>query len=165
MTEVRLFLCVAAMSFIAVTYQESKHADMSKPGEYEIKFQASPKVIVRCSVKIIKYSPDMFHNRCWGSDWTEPRTVIGEINIWTNDRRVMVPLSCYADLSNPNWGNLLNIHGGYRLYINGGDAASGYWAIIDFNGTRVVRREVHDGEQPKAAWETTVYYADTTGIY
>ncbi len=164
-TKIKFILYVIVLSFIGASYQALGHRDISELGEFEIKLQVSTNLSVKCFIKVIKYSADMSHNRCWGSDWSDPRTVIGELKIWINNKEIIVPLSSYADLSNINWASLKDVHEGYRLHIKGGDAASSYDATIDFDEIGLFGREVHNGEEPKVDWEKTIYSRDTTSIY
>jgi len=166
MKNVRYLLCMMTVSIFTVHCQTSQPTSIRKPGVHEFSLQASGKVILKCYIRVVSYSSIMgSRERGWGNDSLSlpTRTIIGEIRLWANQREVMVPLSCYADLTNPGQANLLGTMQGYRLVIKGGDGAFGYDAKIDFSEIQVFRRAVHSGEFPDADWEMTTYSkVDTT---
>src|SRR6267154_1849112 len=133
----------------------SEEFDIKKPGLYEIKLSPTKETLIRCSIRIDSYNPNMRHNRCWGSDWEDPRTIISTIKLWINKTEIAVPLSSYADVSNSNRAELNLTRSGYRLTIRGGDAATSYQAAINFCENSVISRKIQSGEFPDEAWEMT----------
>ncbi len=159
-----LFISCALMLVICPAYcQGAVPTNIRKPGIHVLDLLSLQKHLVKCSINVAQYSKEMLYNRRWGSDWDNPLTVIGEIRMWTDSLKVIVPLSSYADLSNPNRAYLESIESGYRLVIIGGDAATGYKATIDFSDGKAFRRIVRSGEFPDEDWEMTTYSkVDTT---
>jgi hypothetical protein len=141
---------------------QSEELDIKKAGVYELKLSPTKETLVRCSIRIDSYNPIMHHARCWGSDWENPRTIISTIKLWVNEIEVAVPLSSYADVSDPNRVELSLTRSGYRLTIRGGDAATSYQAAINFCGNSVISRKVQSGEFPDEDWEMTIYSNDET---
>ncbi len=131
--------------------------NIGKPGVYGFSFQLSHKHLAKCSISVVQYSREMLYDRRWGSDWDNPRTVIAGIKMWFDGRKVIVPLSSYTDLSNPDLAYFEATKSGYRLVISGGDAATAYDATIDFSDHKASKRVVRSGEFPNEAWEMTTY--------
>jgi len=166
-----LFLSLlAAVSIVGVASPPSKPTDIRKPGVYQLKLVVSDKVIARCSITIIPYShchdmPAPWAG--WGGDldtsWAKIYSLFREIKLWVGDHEVLVPLSCYGDLVNPDNALLAVIPNGYALEINGADAALSYHATITFDNKWIRSRKVFAGEDP-AAWQLTTYHPDTVGI-
>ncbi|MFZ1082849.1 MAG: hypothetical protein WAO19_13100 [Candidatus Kryptoniota bacterium] len=152
------FISCALMLVICPAYcQGTLPINIKTPGVHELDIHLLQKHLVKCSINVVHYSEEMMYNRRWGSDWDNPRTVIAEIKVWLDKRQVLIPLSSYADLSNPNQAYLEDAKSGYSLVIRGGDAATGYKATIDFSGDKASRRVVRSGEFPDEAWEITTY--------
>jgi hypothetical protein len=160
--------CLFTIFLLAFSYQVSERTDISKPGVYELHLKAKRNT-VRCSIKVIPYSPypnmPKLENG-WGSDrdtsWVRMRTMFREIRLWVHDNEIKVPLSCYADLINPVDANLLVTKHGYRLDVEGADAALSYKVAIDFDSKRVLKRAVHDVGGYAGVWEETFFHVDTT---
>ncbi|WP_338525226.1 hypothetical protein NUH87_06175 [Pseudomonas batumici] len=117
--------------------------------------------VVNASVETIVLPNDYAYSKAytWGGDETSPpKRIIKTITISRNGQAFFIPLSTYADLANPR--NLLleklPAHG-FRLIINGGDAAGSYSAMLDFKKNEIFRRKVVSGEFPKEAWEETTF--------
>ena len=75
-----------------------------------------------------------------------------------NGKKILIPLSAYADLGNPTEVYLKKLPShGFRLILQGGDAAGSYRAILDFKEDEIFHRKVVSGEFPKEVWEETVF--------
>jgi hypothetical protein len=152
-----LFFALCAIFFVSCL---SAELDVKKPGTYEMKLSASRETMIRCSIDIVAYTPAMHRDRCWGSDWNDPHTIVASIKLWANKSEITVPLSSYADISNANLAELTSTLSGYRLTIQGGDAATSYEEMLDFCESSVLRRRVKSGEFPDQGWEMTIYWTD-----
>lgn len=93
-----------------------------------------------------------------GDDMSPPKKIIKSITVVKNGQMIFIPLSAYSDLGNPRKISLEKrpAHG-FRLIINGGDAAGSYSAMLDFKNNEISRRKVVLGEFPKEVWEETTF--------
>lgn len=162
MRKLYIFLCCLVLELVATSFQVPRYTNVFRPGNYLIKLPGPTKETVTCSIKVIKYSPEMVHGGWWGiagsyAPEDRPQSVIGGISFWINKKEIVSPLSSFADLADPSWAKLQKIGRGYRLIMIGGDAASTYDLTIDFNNGRVTRRTVTGGQMPGKPSETTQY--------
>jgi hypothetical protein len=93
----------------------------------------------------------------WGSEERAPRNWLDRIEIYRGGAKVFVPRSAFSDLGNPRFASIRGVPGGFRVEIQGGDAATSYMAELVFEGDLIARRRVRHGEFPDEAWEETVY--------
>lgn len=70
---------------------------------------------------------------------------------------VPVPPSAYADLADVNVAELRQTGDGMTLYLACGDAASSYSVRIEFDATRVRKRQVISGFGTNEVAEETIY--------
>ncbi len=131
--------------------------NIGKSGVYEFKLEMTNENIVRCNIEVASFLKGMLYNRRWGSDWENPKVIISSIKLWINKKEIFIPLSAYSDISNVRLAKLLTISGGYRIIIQGGDAATSYELSIDIYGNRVSRRKIRSSEFPDEGWEMTIY--------
>ena len=95
----------------------------------------------------------------WGGDEASPpKKIIKVITVLRNGQTIFIPLSAYADLGDPRKIILAKLPAhGFRLIINGGDAAGSYGAMLDFKKSDIFHRKVVSGEFPKQVWEETTF--------
>ncbi len=80
------------------------------------------------------------------------------INITVNDKQVLVPVSVFSDLNDLNRAKVF-IDGEISvLMLDGGDASTGYYVKIEFDGERVMRRIVGPSEARNVVSQETIYY-------
>lgn len=117
--------------------------------------------VVSVSVETIVPPNDYTYSKAymWGSDETSPpKKIIKAITVLRSGQTFFIPLSTYADLANPRNFLLEKLPAqGFRLTINGGDAAGSYSAMLDFKKDEISRRKVVSGEFPKEVWEETIF--------
>jgi hypothetical protein len=70
---------------------------------------------------------------------------------------IAIPPSAYADLADVNVAELKQTGDGMTLYLSCGDAASSYSVRIEFDATRVRKRQVIGGFGTNEVAEETVY--------
>ena len=94
----------------------------------------------------------------WGAENRCPDAVITAVVVEQGGRRLIVPLSAFADLANPHSISLAGKNPrSFSLRISGGDAATAYRAVLQFNATGLVSRRVESGEFPRESNEVTTY--------
>src|SRR3569623_41541 len=101
--------------------------------------------LVNVSIEIIEPPKGYVYGKAymWGGDETSPpKKIIKAITVVRNGQMVFIPLSAYVDLGNPKAISLQKrpAHG-FRLIINGGDAAGSYSAMLDFKNNEISRRK------------------------
>lgn len=135
--------------------------DIAKLSDYLI--DGTPVTIEMRTTKLTPQYPykDPF---MWGGDEVlRPKTVIINLDVRVGKEKKVIPLSAYRDLGDP-YKILLEItQKGFHIIIRGGDAATSYKAVLDFEGEHIKRRKVSHGEFPDEVWEETEYsfIADT----
>lgn len=86
------------------------------------------------------------------------RSGVTEIGITIAAKPLFVPLSLVSCLYDPNRARLERLPNGVvRLYLDGGDGATGYLLTVDFDKDRVQRRAIEPAELPGEKSEETVY--------
>lgn len=93
----------------------------------------------------------------WGVELRVPRSLIISLEVVIGGKEIFVPLSAYFDLTNPREISLETTQTGFRIIIQGGDAATSYEAELIFEKNYIQRRRVSHSEFPDVAWEETVY--------
>jgi hypothetical protein len=129
------------------------------------------KYLVKCEIFLISSPvlPQQESETWWGARDRQPgQTLMNKsvkaIALSYRNEQIVIPVSTSSGLMNPNHVNILSSKMLPRIEITGGDAASGYKAILVFarqNGHyRIVRREVRDSEFPDEIYEVTTYRRD-----
>lgn len=92
----------------------------------------------------------------WGSDEVSPE-IIRSFHITRKGKTLWVWRSAYADLSNVGALTIVKVKGQVYVKLVGGDADTGYVAMIAVGAEHVVRRVVRSGEFPDHDYEETRY--------
>jgi hypothetical protein len=80
------------------------------------------------------------------------------VDIVVNDNKIAVPKDVFCNLHNLNRGKIIFDQGKMVLILDGGDAASGYDVVIEFDQSRVKRkREYFTCCDPQALLSDEVY--------
>jgi len=89
-----------------------------------------------------------------------PCSVVDDIAISVNGKKIFVPRSVFCDLADLDRGALLegNSKGQMTLILWVGDAAEAYIARIDFDSTRVTRKRISSDLEQKELLQDTRYY-------
>jgi hypothetical protein len=125
---------------------------------------------IEIMVSTTKYSPSFPYRAGyeWGADTTPsnpspayPKSVITSVDVTVGKVKILIPLSAYSDLANPNTLTFETTSNGFRLIVVGGDAGGAYKAELYFEGKYIKRRKVASAEFPTEAWEETVYTFNT----
>ena len=122
--------------------------------------QSASKGAYRAQVRstAVKQPDYLLHGRWWGGGGRSlPEAAMSEITIHRNGRKVYVPRSAYADLSNINKVWVVTTAKGCEVRFEGGDAHSGYFGKLSLVGDTVTERVVRSGEFPNHDWERTIY--------
>lgn len=92
-----------------------------------------------------------------------PCSVVDNINLSVNGRKVFVPRSVFCDLADLDRGVLTEGSGGkhWALILWAGDAAQAYIVKIDFNRVRVTQRRISLDIHQRELLEDTKYYIQT----
>lgn len=93
----------------------------------------------------------------WGEPESTAHMTIRECRLTIAGKRVEVPRSAFADLSEVNWVRVGGVPDS-GLVIEGSDAAGGYRATFAIRRLGVVRRIVHSMEFPDDVREITTYH-------
>lgn len=80
-----------------------------------------------------------------------------QISISVNGKRVIVPKSAIDYLIDVNRCSIKHDKSGWALSIDGRDGAYGYFAVIDFDKTRVRRRAIYSDATKSHLMEETKY--------
>jgi hypothetical protein len=115
-------------------------------------------ILVEAEITMQKYSSDLSlsYTKVWGSERRLPDWIPIKTEISINGKKVRVPLSAFCDLTNIELVKIEMKDKFYVLHIQGGDAASSYFAEIFFD-KHVRKRIVRHGEFPDEAWQNTIY--------
>jgi hypothetical protein len=99
----------------------------------------------------------------WGSEQECPKRSVRRLEVKAHER-AFIPLSAFADLANVTSLKTEQFGSGFRVRIKGGDAATAYEAVLEFDGPRTAndqptlrKRTVRSGEFPDEVWEVTTY--------
>ena len=99
----------------------------------------------------------------WGSEQECPKWSIRRLEVKAKEK-VFIPISAFADLANVTSLKTEPFGSGFRVRIMGGDAATAYEAVLEFDGPRKAddqpvlrKRTVRSGEFPDQVWEETTY--------
>ena len=99
------------------------------------------------------YKPDCK----WGDEGGDRQTFLTAIDVASGGVSISLPSSAYADLWNPQKASVTRIAFGFALTITGGDAATAYEAVLEFENGKFMRKYVSSRASPTAAWEETRY--------
>ncbi len=99
----------------------------------------------------------------WGSSQENfgiaPKYVISSLKIYYENEVVFKRVSSYFDLTEPSEVLLVVGKGDlYQIIIRGGQTATAYTATLFFDGDKLIKREVQDGEFPDELYEETKYF-------
>jgi len=83
-----------------------------------------------------------------------PCSQVSNLKIWVRGRRIFVPRSVFADITDVGNMSLSTERGLSVLTLDGGDASESYTLKVFFNANRVKKREVYGGEGGKLSEET-----------
>jgi len=98
--------------------------------------------------------------RWWGvidDGLTTPKIIVSAIDVWVGRKKLHVPLSAFADLSEPTEVSVVCTAQGLTVTLRGGDAAASYEAMLVFEQSLIRSRKVAHMEFPDEAWEETNY--------
>lgn len=88
-----------------------------------------------------------------------PRAYEYRVNIYLNNEELLVPESTFSDFYDLNRGKIILNDKGIVLVLDGGDAADGYYVIINMNLERIIRKRIYaECCDPKYLLEETVYH-------
>lgn len=96
----------------------------------------------------------------WGSDEEfMPKSLIDNLIVYSNDKKILIPYSAFADLSNIMNVNINKDNGGFFVLIEGGEAQySRYLAYLYFdNEDFLLSRKICSTTFPEDVWEKTQY--------
>jgi len=120
-------------------------------------------VPIKATVKTITYSPTPDSKRdvhWWGTiddGFATPNIIVFAVDIREGRMGLHVPLSAFADLSEPNEVSVASCKQGFTVIIRGGEAAASYEALLVFENGVIRRRKVVHMGFPDEAWEETHY--------
>jgi hypothetical protein len=102
-----------------------------------------------------QYVPAIDGEGLWrGGSQGRPKTIVTGLKVTRNGQEVPVVRAFYADLANLRTLEASIHNRRLRLAFSGGDAADSYTGTIDCDDNGMpMRREIHDGESPKTAFD------------
>ncbi len=84
-------------------------------------------------------------------------SIVQEISIFVDGKRVWVPWSAYADLFNVRGADIAFENGIFKLVTGGAGGADTYSVRIYFNTKRIIRRETYNSFSAHKALEVIIY--------
>jgi hypothetical protein len=92
-------------------------------------------------------------------EWGTPTlTVVQNLEITVEGKKIFVPRSAFADLLDPRTASIRAQKGDFVLTIAGADGAESYFVRLVFDGTRVKTRAVYSALVPTTPAEKTSYW-------
>lgn len=158
-------LLVIVFSLVLITSGTS-YASIIKSANDRIQLHGYTKdgssIVVSVSTK--KYYPKFPYTKGfrWGVELQAPKSLVTSLSVEIGGKEIFVPLSVYADLTNPRELLLENAGSNILIIIYGGDAAASYKAVLKFTTERIQSKKVSSLEFPDESWEETVYSFNTT---
>ena len=99
--------------------------------------------------------PDVIRSGCSYSKY--PCSIVDYLDIFVNDKRILVPRSVFCDLADLNTGEVKIEPKKGILTLIGGDASASYIVKIEFDKERVKRRVTSSGMLPDEPSQETIY--------
>ena len=93
----------------------------------------------------------------WGGSKEFPASsFIKRVLITLGQEAVLLPLSCYTDLTASTGVKAKEVRGGFEVYLHGADGGNAWGATLTFQGNRLKERIVFSSEFPEYR-ETTKF--------
>jgi hypothetical protein len=157
-----LLLTVAASTCVIAFVQPLPAAKLMSRQRIDTTIEGQ-KVVVTLDVRQASQCPDA-QSLWWGVENKCPQETVGSIKVLHGQQSAVIPISSYSDLSSVSKIELTPLVSGFALTIRGGDAATGYVAVLEFSvankkGIPVLRsRSVTSSPNPKERYERFEYH-------
>ena len=138
--------------FIIASKGETNIVAKSANFNVQVKIRTHEVQIGKPSDKI----PDVIRSSCSYSQY--PCSILDYLDIFVNDKRILVPRSVFCDLADLNTGEVKIESRKGILKLTGGDASASYRVKIEFDEERVKRRVTSSGMLPDEPSQETVYH-------
>lgn len=100
--------------------------------------------------------PEVSTSSCTYSRY--PCSIVDSIDIFVNDKRILVPHSVFCDLADLNTAEIRIDQKESILTLNGGDASESYIVRIEFDTDRVKRKRLASSIAPDKLLQETIYH-------
>jgi hypothetical protein len=154
----KVFLCICIL-FLTLSVLSKSESEWNR---IIVTFKLGDEDSVRAEITVNKtVSENPFkYTFAWGcaTEMTPPISLITDLELFRNDKKIPVPLSAFSDLTHfeKAWIEKDN-HESFVLVIRGGETSTGYTAKIHFDSF-VRKRVVRSRTFPDTAWDETVYH-------
>jgi hypothetical protein len=128
-------------------------------GEINLKSKTTEGVPIEVVITLDALSEKYWNQNSWhwGTEFKKPKATISKMSVKYDGVKVFVPFSAFSDLANSREATISVSGKEYAVEIKGGDAATSYTAVIQFDGLNTKSRKVTHGEFQNIVWEETVY--------
>lgn len=165
LTHILVFHLTCLVTSCSLSQRVDANSKHLPPSERTLSGRSS---IFTCQLHLVKSPFPSATEEWWGVLSTTNRRsiyIIASADVRIRRKRIVLPVSAYSGIANPEAVYMRSLPKGFLLQIKGGEAASSYSCTMTFHKKAddylLVRKEVHHGELPESNEVTVYHYADT----